>query len=74
MSLSQNYPNSSCPFEHLGALGDGFCHDELNIETCNFDGNDCCLPEVKTNVCSDCTCKNDKTSISNYSLMIESLN
>ena len=23
-------------------LGDGYCHDEINTEECQFDGGDCC--------------------------------
>ena len=37
-------------------IGDGFCDDANNIKDCNFDGLDCCLPEVKIDRCLDCIC------------------
>ncbi len=57
MSSAKIFPNDSCIYKFTGALGDGFCHDELNTEECNFDGGDCCLETVYTNVCEKCECK-----------------
>ena len=37
-------------------VGDGFCHDMMNNPGCNYDHGDCCLSNVKTNHCTDCTC------------------
>ena len=39
--------------------GDGFCDDDTNIIECNYDGGDCCLPEVITEYCSECKCHLD---------------
>ena len=40
--------------------GDGFCNDETNIETCIFDGMDCCgnfyEDAIKTH-CTECKCQ-----------------
>ena len=36
--------------------GDGFCDDSTNDGTCQFDGGDCCLPEVKKDYCVICQC------------------
>ena len=43
-------------------LGDGFCDDEYNIAECNFDGGDCCGPNVQTNWCDVCECKQPVTT------------
>ena len=39
-------------------MGDGFCHDVLNIEECNYDKGDCCGSVVHTNACKECKCLN----------------
>ncbi len=57
ISRQNIFPNETCAFQYTGALGDGFCNDELNNENCAYDGGDCCLPEMKSNVCEDCSCK-----------------
>jgi hypothetical protein len=54
------FPNETCPYEFMGAMGDGFCHDELNNPDCKYDGGDCCLDEVNTNVCETCKCMDPK--------------
>ena len=46
---------------HLGCLqlswvGDRYCDDDTNTIECNFDGGDCCGPDVKTELCTDCQC------------------
>ena len=53
----------ACTFEGCGWIGDGYCDDGANNLDCNFDGGDCCGPNVKTNYCtgvylnmSICTC------------------
>ena len=28
------------------SIGDGFCHDDNNIADCNYDGGDCCGPDI----------------------------
>merc|ERR1712150_91147 len=40
----------------MGNKGDGLCHDENNIEACEYDGGDCCGSNVKTSACSECQC------------------
>ena len=37
-------------------VGDGSCHDDLNIADCNYDGGDCCLFSHKTSNCTECEC------------------
>ena len=37
-------------------VGNGFCNDETNIGSCNFDGGDCCGHDVNANFCSQCDC------------------
>lgn len=41
--------------------GDGLCDDNTNIEACNFDEGDCCLPEIIDDNCFDCFCYNDSS-------------
>ena len=43
-------------------IGDGFCDDDNNNEYCGYDGNDCCLEDVKTNFCTICQCIEGKTN------------
>ena len=33
-------------------VGDTFCDDNTNNVDCNFDGGDCCGPNVTTNYCT----------------------
>ena len=47
-------------------LRDGKCHDLLNIAACNFDGGDCCGPNVDRRFCTECACLNE-----NYSCLSE---
>ena len=35
---------------------DAFCDDFVNTANCNFDGGDCCGPDVKDNYCTECIC------------------
>lgn len=37
-------------------IGDGVCHDSVNILECNFDGGDCCMFKKNTDYCNDCIC------------------
>lgn len=57
MSSAKYFPNDTCLHKFTGAFKDGFCHDELNNENCDYDGGDCCLPTVYTDVCQECKCK-----------------
>ena len=53
--------------EHTGngvsspSVGDGFCHDDNNIATCNYDGGDCCVIGANTVHCADCICHLQET-------------
>ena len=38
-------------------IGDLVCDDVANTEMCLFDGGDCCLQNIDTSLCLDCTCK-----------------
>ena len=37
-------------------VGDGICNDDLNNLDCNYDAGDCCLSNVNTYHCSECSC------------------
>ena len=39
-----------------GFVGDGFCDDIANIEECNYDGGDCCGPNISMDFCFECNC------------------
>ena len=49
--------------------GDGYCDDETNIGECNYDGGDCCGPNIVTKFCTDCQCLEQKM-MSCYVLLI----
>merc|ERR1712151_529550 len=36
--------------------GDGNCDDNNNVESCEYDGGDCCGTSVKTKFCTKCEC------------------
>ena len=42
----------SCTFNSCGWIGDGYCDDAANNLDCNFDGGDCCGPNVITAYCA----------------------
>lgn len=48
------------------ATGDGACDDKDNIEQCNYDGGDCCLPIIATDWCIQCICHEDGTKHPDY--------
>lgn len=37
-------------------MGNNYCDEENNNEDCNYDGGDCCNPDVCLN---DCDCRDD---------------
>ena len=37
-------------------IGDSFCDDGCNTKNFDYDGGDCCLEDIKTNVCEECIC------------------
>ena len=47
---------SSCESPLVNFVGDGSCDDENNNEGCQFDGGDCCGPNVLTDYCTECIC------------------
>ena len=40
-------------------IGNGYCNDDTNNESCSYDGGDCCGPNVDTQYCTDCICYAD---------------
>ena len=40
----------------MGWVGDGFCDDATNTESCDYDGGDCCGADVITFTCTQCLC------------------
>ena len=51
-SLTTN--SGGCSFPQY--VGDGYCDDGNNNQECNFDGGDCCGPNVNTEYCTECQC------------------
>ena len=47
------------PCEEADWVGDGYCDDGNNHKDCNYDGGDCCGPEVDKKYCADCICHED---------------
>ena len=45
-------------------IGDDYCDDNNNNPGCNYDGGDCCGPNVNTLYCQECLCLNDSTTLS----------
>ena len=44
-------------------IGDNFCDDQNNNPECNYDGGDCCGPNIDTTYCTECLCINDVTTL-----------
>ena len=42
----------NCTFYTCIWIGDGYCDDAANTLDCNFDGGDCCGPNVNTVYCT----------------------
>ena len=42
--------------ESPGIVNNGYCHDHVNTAECNYDGGDCCGPNVNILNCDDCIC------------------
>lgn len=47
-----------CKFSHF--VGDGKCDDISNVETCNYDGGDCCRNNATAGTCCQCKCHTTK--------------
>ena len=39
-------------------IGDSYCDDSTNNMECNYDGGDCCGPNINTQYCVECQCQN----------------
>ena len=44
------------PCLHDELVSDGFCDDEANTKSCDYDGGDCCGPNVLIDYCTICEC------------------
>ena len=44
-------------------IGDSYCDDNNNNLECNYDGGDCCGPNVNTDYCTECLCLDDVTTL-----------
>ncbi len=55
--LKKYQAEDTCP-GHLdtSSVGDGRCDDDLNQAACAYDGGDCCLAQVNTQICEKCQC------------------
>ena len=51
-------------FGLVSYIGDDYCDDNSNNPECNYDGGDCCGPNVNTLYCQECLCLNDSTTLS----------
>jgi len=51
---SPSPPSNGCGFPQW--KGDGYCDDENNNDSCDYDGGDCCGDDVNTSFCSACQC------------------
>ena len=40
-------------------IGDSYCDDSTNNMECNYDGGDCCGPNINTQYCVECQCQNE---------------
>ena len=49
-------PYKICP--NYTSIGNGICNDENNNPICQYDGGDCCLPNVNITACAECHCNN----------------
>ena len=50
------FKSTGCDSDVPYYIGDGWCDDENNNESCGFDGGDCCGPNVNTQYCTECIC------------------
>ena len=50
------FKTTGCGSDVPNYIGDGYCDDENNNDDCNFDGGDCCGPNVNTQYCTQCIC------------------
>ena len=55
-SLDENFTTTQSPCEKPEWKGDGMCDDINNVESCGWDGGDCCGDNVVTTYCTACKC------------------
>ena len=53
--------NAICPEEDK--IGDGYCDDITNVESCSYDGGDCCNEDSSFHYCHECLCHPNTTNI-----------
>ena len=54
-----------CLYGNHDWIGDQSCDDFNNNMECNFDGGDCCGPNVNTQWCTECLCLNENVTTTN---------
>ena len=55
-SSDENFTTTKSPCEKPEWKGDGMCDDINNVESCGWDGGDCCGDNVVTTYCTACEC------------------
>ena len=66
VSIQMNENTTSCSNELMILLGDGFCDDEANTESCLYDLGDCCDYtdySKSRSLCTQCFCQADIPSL-----------
>ena len=52
-------------------IGNGFCNDEANTAECNYDGGDCCGPNINKEHCAACICYSKESCNAGISAVIQ---
>ena len=39
--------------DNISLVGDNICNDETNTAVCNYDGGDCCISNMNTDLCTE---------------------
>lgn len=67
---SSDSASDSCPFPEAESwISDGICDDKTNIESCNFDGGDCCSEDSIMAFCDECICYQGTTTTTSTTSM-----
>ena len=53
---TSGYDVLPCLDEYALKVGNGLCDDVSNMDSCNYDGGDCCGDTVRYGECQDCRC------------------
>ena len=56
--------DTACESWFAEYIGDGYCDDMNNVEDCQYDGGDCCGPDIYTDYCVECICYESSISSS----------